>query len=128
MSDIDPEYFFDETEPLSVGDAMENHPEDGFTSDDAFMFGAAIGLGTMLAEEELDERKIRERLLKKEEQEPEIETIPLSSRFHGVSRRKSRPVIRWLTAYFAGRKKHSDPLDYTEDEMRKIIEQEGLDE
>jgi len=124
--DIDPEYFFDDPEVMSVSDSMVDHPEDVFTSDDAFMFGAAVGLGTMLAEEELDERKIRERLLKKEK--PVIETVPLASRFHGVSRRRSRPVIRWFNSYFAGHKKHSDPIEYTEDEMRQIIAQEGLDE
>jgi hypothetical protein len=126
MSDVDPEYFFDEAEAMSEGEATEDHPEEGFTSDDAFMFGAAVGLGTMLAEEELDERRIRERLLKKEV--PKVETVPLSSRFHGISHRRRRPIIRWLSAYFAGQKKHSDPIDYTEDEMQKIIEQEGLDE
>jgi hypothetical protein len=87
----------------------------------------------MLAEDEgIDEQILREELLegrsRDRDDEIKIRKVPLASR-HTVSRiRNRRPVARWFADYFAGRKKASDPLEFTSEELWKDLEKEGLDE
>lgn len=52
--------------------------------------------------------------------------VPLSSR-HGEGR-KGKPFERWWLDVLAGRKKITDPLEYTEEEIDAILEVELKDD
>lgn len=120
MKDIDPDYVFDEAEAESVHDSIERSTDNGV--DEAFWFGAGAALGQMYAEDEqLDRDPLRD-------DGSEMEVVPLSDRFANVKNKNSRPVVRWLSGVAGGVKKISDPIDYTAEEMMRILDQEGLNE
>lgn len=131
--DFDPGFFQEDPE-----DAYEAGHEEGYEEgfDDArdteaeydengnvlavgIGFGAAAGFGYEAAKDEIDERQLAEKHLKKRKDEPEMVKVPLSSR-HGSREVKGKPFERWLHDFLSGKKKITDPLEYTPEERAKF--------
>ncbi|RLI66034.1 MAG: hypothetical protein DRO67_01770 [Candidatus Asgardarchaeum californiense] len=93
----------------------------------AFEIGVAVGFGHNMAQEEIDEDKIAKQLLKKRKSNKEQTKVPLSTR-HTEEIERGKPFERWYLNVLRGKKKVTDPLDYTEKELYQIALAELEDE
>lgn len=77
--------------------------------------------------EGLDERDLKEEVLDRKQKQRtksrEVKKVPLSSR-HGESEVRGKPFERWVHDVVRGRKKISDPLDFTKEELEKKLNSE----
>ncbi len=92
-----------------------------------FEIGVAAGFGHHMAQEELDEDEIARQLLKRIHPDKEQVKVPLSTR-HTNETERGKPFERWYLDFLKGRKKITDPLDYTEKELFLIAQKELEDE
>jgi hypothetical protein len=87
--------------------------------------GIAFGLGFEAGKDEIMEGPEEEPESEVEEDDSEIIKVPVSDRFKTKKSRRTRPFLRWLDDVKKGNKVHTDELEYTKDELWKIIEHEG---
>lgn len=122
----DPEWMHGDSDLM--GDDNEPRQEEMDTvldgERDAAAAAVAAGFGYHLASDSLEERKIAEDILKrKEEGAGKIEKIPLKKR-KGVAI-KGSPAKRWMFEVATGQKSTKDPVEYTEEEKKQILQHEG---
>jgi hypothetical protein len=77
-----------------------------------------------MAQDEIEERKLAEDLLR--EKEEKIEKIPLHARHSSI--KGGSPFERWARDVQAGRKTMDDPLEFTPEEEDKILAKEVVEE
>jgi hypothetical protein len=116
-------------EDIIGDDFADGPPEKTHTHEgvDPFFVGAAFGLGFEMGQDEWEFKGIHDEPEEAEE-EVVIKKVPLSDRFISKGGRKPRPFLRWLADVGAGRKKHTDEIEYTKEEIWKILDEEGRDE
>jgi hypothetical protein len=108
---IDPEFFIENeiVDPFSnSNDTIRNIVED-------------------VVEEELGERELAERILRRKEEEREANKptkVPLWTR-HKVKGSKGSPALRAMYKVATGERTTKDPIEYTEEEQRQILDFEG---
>jgi hypothetical protein len=92
-----------------------------------FEMSVAAGLGYHMAQDEIDEDAVAKKLLRRIHTDKKQIKVPLSTR-HNNDEEKGKPFERWYLDVLRGRKKITDPLDYTEKELFLIAQAELEDE
>lgn len=117
--------FFEELEISSSKDVTPNNNVEKIWDTLPFVAGASLAT-TILEDENEAERTLKE--LSEEDEDEKIERIPLSARHETATNTTSRPILRWFKELFSGKKKLHDPISYTDQEMMKILDEEGKNE
>jgi len=98
---------------------------------DAFSFASGAALASTIIEDEKEAENLTRQVSEEEKDEDgdQIELIPLSERFNTKTvNKRSRPILRWFSELFSGKKKIDDPISYTPEEMMQILDEEGRTE
>lgn len=104
-----------EPEPEETSDVLDD--EYG-----AAVLGAAAGFGYHMASDELEERKIAKKILDRKKKK-KVQKVSLRNR--KSSKVKGSPSKRWMFEVASGQKKAKDPVEYTDEEKKAILEYEG---
>lgn len=89
--------------------------------DHPFGIAAAAGIGYEMAQREIDERQIAENILKNRTRKVN-EFLKVSLKTRHVKRGgQVSPARRWMSQVCTGQKTTRDPVDYTEEEKREIL-------
>jgi hypothetical protein len=128
--DFDPGMFQDDDYDgdFDDGSGLDDSPEVEYDDlGNPIFLAAAAGFGAHMMEDEIDEREIAKDILSRKDEDPEPEKIPLRSR-HPASPIKAGPFERWVIDVQAGRKKITDPIEYTKEEAKQIMDAEKVEE
>lgn len=130
--DFDPGFFSED----DMHDSYEEGYEDGHESDaedddvvetdelgNPIYLAAAAGFGYHMAQDEIEERRLAEEILKKREgKKDEPVKVPLKTRHAGP---KGTPFQRWAARVNQDPKSTKEPLTYTEEEQNIILKHEA---
>ena len=104
-----------EPEPEEASDVLDDEY-------DTVDLAVAAGFGYHMASDELEERKIAKKILDRKKKN-KIQKVSLRNRkSSGV---KGSPSKRWMFEVASGQKKAKDPVEYTDEEKKAILEYEG---
>jgi len=129
--EIDPDYPIDDAMDDFYGESFEDGLEEEDRQVEEFdedgnpvYMATAVGFGYHMAQDEIEERKIAEGILRRKEGKPDTPTkIPLANR-HEV-KGKMTPFGRWATAVNHDLSRLNEDIEYTVEERLAILEIEG---
>lgn len=125
--DYDPDFAYDGTEDSDHGDPQEVVEEYDALGNPLFLATAA-GMGYHMTRDEFEEQKLSEEMAEiRDKESNETEKVPLSSRHSDGGKGNPSPFMRWAIGVARGTKKTSDPIEYTKEEQRAILEAEAED-
>jgi len=126
--DFDPGELYDD----NFEDGMEdNIPEENLDEQETeydsmgnpIFLAAAAGFGYQMGQEDLDERKVAEEILRQREgKQSEPVKIPLASRHE--TKGYMTPFGRWASKVNRDPSRRNDPIEYTKEEQLQILNAE----
>jgi hypothetical protein len=129
----DPEWMHGDSDFMAGDDdfGFENRdceiPDDDSMLEDVISAATAAGFGYHMAQDEMNERELAEEILRRKEEEREANKptkVPLWTR-HKVKGSKGSPALRAMYKVATGERTTKDPIEYTEEEQRQILDFEG---